>query len=382
MNDDEKFMSRALFLASKGEGKVSPNPLVGAVIVKEGRIIGEGWHEFFGGPHAEVNAIADAESRAASAGKGESPARSSIRGATLYISLEPCSHSGGTKKTPPCVPLIIKKGIKRVVIAAEDRNPEVKGIEQLKFAGIRIKSGILKQEAEEQNEAFFKHISTEKPFVALKLAQSANGVIGCAGKNNVRVSGKEFDDYVQKLRNRYDAILVGINTVLTDNPRLTCRLKGGRNPVRIIMDSHLRTPLNAKVLSSAHKDRVIIASVGFNFKKEEALKEKGAHVLICGKTQLPSATDVSPRKLGEKEADLKALIESLPALGIYSVLIEGGAQIAESALKERLVDRLIVAVSPKKISGSGLVPSPISAALLKKLGKRQMGKDTVYSGVL
>src|SRR3989344_3644428 len=253
---DEKFMSRALLLAAKGEGKVSPNPLVGAVLVKNGKIIGEGYHEFFGGPHAEVNAIKDAEKKGAS-----------IRGSTLYISLEPCSHSGGLKKTPPCVPLSIKSGIKRVVIAAEDKNPEVKGIEQLKFAGIKVKSGILAQEAEEQNESFLKYISTGKPFVALKMVQSANGKIGIKGKGKVWLSGREFDAYSHRLRNRYDAILVGINTVLADDPQLTCRMKGGRNPVRIIMDSHLRTPLNAKVLHNAANERVIIASVGFNFKK-------------------------------------------------------------------------------------------------------------------
>lgn len=355
MDEDERFMRRALELAAKAEGRVSPNPLVGAVLVKDGKIIGEGCHEFFGGPHAEVNAIKDAESKG-----------NSTPGSTLYISLEPCSHSGGLKKTPPCVPLIIKSGIKRVIIAAEDKNPEVKGIEQLKFAGIKVTSGVLKKEAEQQNEAFLRHISTGKPFVALKMAQSEDGKIGCIGKGNVRISGKEFDDYVQKLRNRYDAILVGINTVLIDDPQLTCRMNGGRNPVRIVMDSHLRTPLNAKVLANAHKERVIIVSVGFNFKKEEALKEKGAHVLICGK----------------KEADLGALIDSLPSLGIYSVLIEGGAQIAESALRDKLVDRLIVAVSSKKIPEKGAIKSPITSGVLKKLQKEKMGADAVYSGIL
>lgn len=355
-NEDEAFMSRALLLAEKGEGRVSPNPLVGAVLVKDGRIIGEGYHGFFGGPHAEVNAIADAEAKGAL-----------IRGSTLCISLEPCSHSGAGKKTPPCVPLIIKKGIKRVVIGAEDKNPEVKGIEQLRFAGIKLKTGVLEKEAEEMNEAFLKYISIGKPFVALKLAQSSNGVIGCEGESNVRISGKEFDDYVQKLRNKYDAILVGINTVLADNPNLTCRMKGGRNPVRIVMDSHLRTPLNANVLHNTREERVIIASSqAAPFKQEKALKEKGAHVLICGK----------------KEADLRSLIESLPSLGIYSVLIEGGAQVAESALKERLVDRLIVAVGSRRIERKGAVKSPITPALLKKLKKGKMGEDTLYSGIL
>ena len=354
MNGDEKFMARAILLAEKGEGHVSPNPLVGAVIVKDGKIIGEGWHKEFGGPHAEPNAFADAESKG-----------NPIRGSTLYISLEPCSHSGAGKKTPPCVPLIIKKGIKRVVIAAQDANPEVKGVEQLKFAGIKIKSGVLKNEAEQQNEVFLKHIATGKPFVVLKMAQSANGIIGCRGKSNVRISGKEFDNCVQKLRNRYDAILVGINTVLADNPHLTCRMKGGRNPARIIMDSHLRTPLNAKVLQNAHQDRVIIATAqSAEFKKEQALKEKCAAVLICGK----------------KEASLSALIESLPSTGIYSVLIEGGAAVAAAALKEKLVDKIIVAVSKKKINGTGTVASPIKFSSLSKPSSIvKMGEDAVYT---
>ncbi|VVC00040.1 2,5-diamino-6-ribosylamino-4(3H)-pyrimidinone 5'-phosphate reductase [uncultured archaeon] len=354
MSDDEKFMSRALALAAKGEGHVSPNPIVGAVLVKNGKIIGEGYHEKFGGAHAEVNAIANAES------KGKT-----VSGSTIYVTLEPCSHTGGGKKTPPCVPLLIKKRISRVVIAAEDRNPEVKGTEQLKFAGIEVKSGALAHEAEEQNEAFFKFISTGKPFVVLKMAQSSNGKIGCKRKSNVWISGKEFDAYVQRLRNRYDGILVGVGTVLADNPRLTCRLKGGRNPVRIIMDSQLRTPLNANVLKNAGKDTVIIAtSRRAPLEKEQELKEKGVAVLICGK----------------KEADLEALMESLPSLGIYSLLIEGGAQVAASALRKKLVDKLVVSVSSKRIGAEGAIKSPISSALLKKLNKEKMGQDTVYSG--
>lgn len=356
--DDERFMSRALLLAEKGEGKVSPNPLVGAVLVKNGKIIGEGWHEKFGEAHAEPNAIADAER------KGHS-----LSGSTLYVTLEPCSHSGEGKKTPPCVPLLIKKKIARVVIAAEDANPKVKGMEQLKFAGIKVKSGALKSEAEKQNGAFFKFIRTGKAFVVLKMAQSANGKIGCKGKENVRISGKEFDEYAHILRNKYDAILVGVGTVLADNPRLTCRAKGGRNPVRIVMDSSLRTPLDANVLKNAGEERVIIAaSQHAPLEKEQSLKEKGATVLVCGK----------------KEASLSALIESLPALDIYSLLIEGGAHVAASALEEKLVDKLIVCVSKKKISGKEAVASPITGAVLKKLrGKKEydLGEDRIVEGV-
>ncbi|MCX8175128.1 MAG: bifunctional diaminohydroxyphosphoribosylaminopyrimidine deaminase/5-amino-6-(5-phosphoribosylamino)uracil reductase RibD [Candidatus Micrarchaeota archaeon] len=356
MDEDARFMSRALKLARRGEGRVSPNPLVGAVLVKQGRVIGEGWHRFFGGAHAEANAIADAKER------GNSPA-----GATLFVTLEPCSHQWLGKKTPPCVPLIIREKIRRVVIAAEDRNPHIRGIERLKFAGIQVKTGVLKGEAERQNEAFFKYASTGKAFVTLKLAQSSNGFIGISGKGRVKISGREFDRHVQHLRNSHDAVLVGANTVLSDNPRLTCRLRGGRNPVRIVLDSQLRVPLSAKVLRNAHRERVIIAtSLRAPKERQERLKMKGASILFCGK----------------ERASLRALVESLPSLGIYSLLVEGGAQTAKSALKEGLVDRLTVAVSPKRISAKNAVRSPIGAGILKKLEKSKMGRDTVYSGRL
>ena len=349
---DRKFMSRCLELARRGEGKVSPNPVVGAVIAKNGKIIGEGWHERFGRPHAEANALRGIDAR----------------GATLYVSLEPCSHSGKGKKTPPCVPLIIRKGIARVAIGALDRNPRVRGMEQLKAAGIRAEAGLLSQEAEEQNEAFFKFISTGRPFVVLKMAQSADGKIGVRGKGIVRISGSRFDARVQRMRNRYDAILVGINTVLEDDPRLTCRMRGGRNPVRIILDSSLRIPLGARALRNAGREKVVVAaSKEHDAKKRLALEKKGAVVLVCGR----------------KKASLSRLMGLLPSIGIYSVLIEGGANVAASALREKLVDRLVVCVSRKKIGQRGTVASPISAKVLRMLKKRRkyaLGKDTVTEG--
>ncbi len=355
MGKDKYYMKMCLKLAKKGEGRVSPNPLVGAIVVKDGRIIGKGYHEKFGSPHAEARAIADAGK------KGNSP-----HGSTLYVSLEPCSHT--KKKTPPCVPLIIKKGIRRVVIGAKDSNPKVKGISVLKSAGIRVKCGVLKKEAERLNEIYNKFMKTGKAFVLLKMSQTKNGKIGIKGKANVRISGKQFDAAVQSIRNKYDAILVGINTVLADDPRLTCRVKGGKNPVRIIMDSQLRTPINAKILQNARHEPVIFASSSkCSRKKEQALKKKGAAVLISGK----------------RKASLISLVKMLPSLGIYSLLIEGGKKIAKTALEQKLVDKLCLSINDKRIAEKGAVASPVTVAVLKKLKrkeKKKMGKDTVIEG--
>lgn len=354
---DERFMRLCLSLAKNGEGRVSPNPLVGAVVVRGGRIIGEGFHERFGGPHAEVNALRGIDAR----------------GATLYVSLEPCSHGGGTKKTPPCSPLVISSGVSRVVIATEDPNPRVsgRGISQLRKAGLQVESGLLSREAQEQNEAFFRFMKTGRPFVLAKLAQSANGKIGIAGKSRVWLSGKKFDAYCHLLRNRCDSILVGINTVLADDPRLTCRMQGGRNPARIILDSHLRIPLSARVLRNAKKDRVIIAaSESHDGKKAEKLLEMGAEIFVCGK----------------ESASLPSLLCELPNQGIYSVLIEGGAKTVASALKTKVVDKAVVAVSRKKITEQDAISSPFSIPLMKRkllrLKVEKIGSDTVYSGYL
>ncbi len=346
---DSKFMRRCLLLAQKGEGKVSPNPLVGAVVVKNGKIIGEGFHKKFGGPHAEANALLGIDAK----------------GATLFVSLEPCSHRGHGKKTPPCVPLIIKSGVKRVVVAARDANPKVHGIEGLKAAGIHTEVGLLGTEARQQNEAFFKFMETGKPFVVLKMAQSSNGKIGIMGKGNVRISGRQFDRYSQFLRNRYDAILVGINTVLADNPRLTSRIPGARNPARIILDSRLKIPLAANALKNARKEKVIIATgKRMDGKKAAALRRMGAKVLVCGK----------------KKADLAKLLAQLPKSGIISVLAEGGAEVMKSFIAARLADKIIIAVSPKQIKSKNAIASPFSSAFLKKLERRKFGNDTVYEG--
>lgn len=350
---DSRFMKRCLLLAQKGEGNVSPNPLVGAVLVKNDKIIGDGWHEKFGSPHAEANAIADA------LGRGHK-----VSGATLYVSLEPCSHTGKGKKTPPCVPLIIHSGIRRVVIAAEDANPSVGGIEQLRKAGIHVQVGLLEKEAQEQNEIFFNFMKTGQPFVLVKMAQSANGKIGVKGKSNVRISGREVNRQVQQLRNRYDAILVGINTVLADNPRLTCRIKGGRNPSRIVLDSRLRIPLVSKVLHNARKELVIIAtSEKRDRKKQKQLEKLGATIIVTGKNK----------------ASMHSLFRKLPDFGIISVLIEGGATVVRFALRENLADMACIAVSKKKkIRQPDAVDSPFSKKFISTFTKKDFGSDVLY----
>ena len=355
---DSFIMRRCLLLAQKGEGRASPNPLVGAVIASKGKIIGQGFHGKFGGAHAEVNAINDAKLRG-----------HNVSGATLYVSLEPCSHSCAGKKTPPCVPLIIKSGVARVVAAAKDPNPKVcgRGISQLRKAGIPADVGLLATEAQELNAPFFKLMRTGKPFVCIKMAQSSNGFIAIRGKKRSWLSGKKFDSYSHLLRNRYDAIAVGINTVLADDPRLTCRIPGGRNPARIILDSSLCIPLSSKVLHNAKREKVIIATSGSHDRaKEKQLKKMGAIVLICGKNKV----------------SLPLLQKKLPPLGIYSLLVEGGERVVRSFLQHKLADKLVLCISQKKIAGDEAVASPFFPlpAGLYNVSKRKMGKDTVIEG--
>jgi len=350
-------MRRALFLAAKGEGRVSPNPLVGAVVVRGGKIIGEGWHKEFGGPHAEANALRGIDAR----------------GAALYVTLEPCCACVPCKKTPPCVPLIIRSGISRVVIASRDLNEAVCGAEELRAAGIKVEEGLLESEARRLNEAREVFLKLGRAFCALKIAQSADGKIGRRGAGKMAISGRQFNYYIQKLRNRYDAVAVGINTVLEDDPLLTCRLEGGRNPARIILDSRLRIPLGAKALANAKAEKVIVAaSARAGSKKASLLRKMGAIVLGCGKDRV----------------DLRRLLYLLPQYGIFSVLLEGGAQVARSALAAGVVDKAIVAASPKKIGRKGAVPSPFAPSFFCKLkakgqiSARRLGKDTVYEAYL
>ena len=265
MNLNEYFMKKAIELAKKGVGKVNPNPLVGAIIVKEGEIIGEGYHEKYGEAHAEVNAFKSLK---------EDPS-----GATLYVTLEPCSHYG---KTPPCVDMIIENKINKVIIGMIDPNPLVagNGVNKLIAAGIEVKSGILEDECKKLNEIFIKYIITKKPYVVLKAAMSLDGKIATKTGESKWISCEESRLQVHELRNKLSGIMVGINTVITDNPELTCRTQNENDPVRIIVDSSLRIPLDSKVLKNKDGKTMIATTKKADLKKMQALLEDNIKVLI------------------------------------------------------------------------------------------------------
>lgn len=320
---DGKYMRRALELAQLGEGRVNPNPLVGAVIVKEGRIIGEGYHEFFGGPHAEINAFKSS--------------KESVEGATMYVTLEPCSHYG---KTPPCAKAIIEKKIKKVVIGTLDPNSQVsgRGEQLLKSHGIEVVKGVLEKECIEINEIFMKYISSKKPFVIMKTAMTLDGKICTFTGDSKWITNEASRNYVHKIRNRVSAIMVGINTVLKDDPLLTCRLENGVNPIRVIIDSSCKIPMEARILSIADDAGTIMATTSRASKsKIKALEERGIRVIE------------TPEKQGK--VDLSFLISELGKSNIDSILLEGGSTLNYSALEAGIVDKVQFFIAPKIIGG-------------------------------
>lgn len=349
--DYNKYMKLALKLAEGGIGKVSPNPLVGSVIVKGSRIIGKGFHEGFGRAHAEINALGNA-------GKN-------IRGATMFINLEPCCHYG---KTPPCIDRIIASGLKEVVIGIKDPNPLVngKGIRQLKRAGIKVTTGILPEEAKKLNEIYIKFITKKIPFIILKSAMSLDGKITTRSGNSRWISNEASRRYVHNLRNRVDAVLVGINTVLKDNPELTVRgeiKSGAKNPVRIVVDSRLKVPLGAKVLNK--KAPTIIATTNrASLVKIKKLENKNVKVLMI--------------KSKNGKVDLKALVKSLAELNISSILVEGGGNINAGMLEENLVDKVLFFISSVIIGGRDAL-SPVEGKGIDKVNKAIRVKNTSIS---
>jgi diaminohydroxyphosphoribosylaminopyrimidine deaminase/5-amino-6-(5-phosphoribosylamino)uracil reductase len=323
---DEFFMKRALKLAIKGKGHASPNPMVGALIVKEGKIIGEGYHKKFGENHAEINAI--------------NHASESIEGATFYVTLEPCSHYG---KTPPCAERIVDVKASRVVIGTTDPNPLVsgKGIEILENHGIKTKVGILQRECVALNEKYFKFIKTRIPFVTLKYAQTIDGRIATSATHSQWISSGPSLKYAHKLRSHHDGILVGIGTVLKDDPDLTVRLVRGRNPLRIVCDSNLQIPVNARILQNQKKAKTLVATTPrCSGEKLASLEGMGIEVLVIDKD-------------GDNHVDLKKLLVELGKREISSVLVEGGSKIITSLVKEKLFDRMMIITAPK-ILGKGI----------------------------
>jgi diaminohydroxyphosphoribosylaminopyrimidine deaminase/5-amino-6-(5-phosphoribosylamino)uracil reductase len=357
---DIVYMQKALDLAVKGKGRTSPNPMVGAVIVKSGRIIAEGFHKKAGMPHAEISALKKAGMRA--------------KGATLYVNLEPCCHTD--KKTPPCTNSIIRAGIKRVVAAMTDPNPNVsgKGLRELRKAGIETNVGILRKEAARLNEVFAKFILKKEPFVILKIAQSIDGKIATAGGESKWITGAKSRQYVHALRNEVDSVLTGIGTVTKDNPSLDCRIRGGRNPFRIIVDSTLKISPKAKLLKFKDR-RVIIATTSkADPSKNRCLASLGASILVV--------------KSRHGKVNLQSLMKELGSLGITSVMIEGGSSIAASAISSRIVDKVLFFVAPKIIGGKNSVssiggrsPSVLSNAFqLKNINISKYGEDILIEG--
>jgi diaminohydroxyphosphoribosylaminopyrimidine deaminase/5-amino-6-(5-phosphoribosylamino)uracil reductase len=359
MGRDEEIMQLALSLAVKG--RTSPNPRVGAIVVKDGRTLGAGYHQKAGMPHAEVEAMAKLTSE-------------QLRGATLYVTLEPCVHT--EKRTPPCVPAIISAGIKKVVCAMADSNPRVsgKGIAALRKAGIEVETGVCEKEARAVNQAYAKWVSTGLPFVSMKMAMSLDGKIATRTGDSKWISGEKSRRFTQELRDRYDAVMVGIGTVLKDNPKLTCRINGGHNPVRVIVDSKLRIPLSANVLKRAHGMVIIGCGGSYDRKKKITLEKLGATVFSC------------PQKDGE--VDVRKFLGLMAGKGITSVLLEGGSALDGTMVDNRLVDKFYIFVAPKIIGGKD-AKGPIGGVgaktmrevlLLKELKVTRMGVDYLFEG--
>ncbi len=330
MMDDEQYMRMALELAAKGAGYVSPNPMVGAVVVKDDQVVGRGYHQALGGPHAEVNAIDDAGDQA--------------RDATIYVTLEPCNHHG---RTPPCTQKILNAGIRRVVVAMADPNPHVTGggNDYLVSQGLDVTCGVCEADAVALNESFIKYMHTKSPFVVLKMAATLDGRIATRTGDARWVTGPEARGFVHQLRHNMDAIMVGVGTVMADDPELTTRLEqgGGVDPVRIILDTQLTIPSEARLLNlSSTAETIIACGVDAPEKQKAWLKEKGAHLL-----ELP---------LVEGRIDLDALMKALGARGITSLLVEGGAQVAGAALKAGIVDKVHFFYAPKIMGGGDGIP--------------------------
>lgn len=323
MKTDHYFMNLALELAATAKGKTNPNPIVGAILVKNGVIVGSGLHRKAGEPHAEVHAFRMAGDHA--------------KGATLYVTLEPCSHHG---KTPPCAELVKDSGVKRVVIAMQDPNPIVagKGIQILRAAGIEVEVGVMESEASLLNERFIHNMLTSTPFIISKVAMTLDGKLATHKGHSKWITGGEARLEVHRIRNEVDAIMVGIGTVIADNPELTTRLpEGGKNPIRIILDSNLRIPLKSKVTNTTEAKTWIVTKENADVSKVALLKEKGVEFIFVPVTELGLDLDYLNKILFQK--------------GITDILLEGGSSLNGTFLKERLINKFIIFLAPKLLGG-------------------------------
>ncbi len=363
-DNDTAFMARALALARRAAGRTSPNPLVGAVVVKDGRVVGEGYHQKAGTPHAEVHALA-------AAGTG-------ARGATLYVTLEPCSHHG---RTPPCTEAILAAGVRRVVAAVQDPNPRVagRGFERLREAGVEVTAGVLEEEARRLNEAFFVYVTAGRPFVAMKTAMTLDGKIATACGESRWISGEASRALAHRLRSELDAVMVGIGTALADDPQLTARPPGtaSRDPVRIVVDSALRLPPDARLLQLDSPAPTWVATTErAPAERRRALEAAGAEVLVL------------PERDGR--VDLAALMAELGRREVTSVLLEGGATLNAAALAAGVVDKVLCFVAPKVVGGAA-APGPVGgpgverlagAWRVERLAAEAVGEDILLTGYL
>ena len=338
--EDIEYMRRAMELAERGVGFTNPNPMVGAVIVKGGKVIGEGWHERCGEWHAERNAFKNCTVPA--------------EGATMYVTLEPCCHYG---KTPPCTEAIIEHGIARVVVGMEDPNPLVagKGIALLREAGIEVVCGVEEEALREQNRVFLKYISTKLPWVAMKTAMTLDGKIATRTGDSKWITGAEARAYVHELRHRFMAIVVGIGTAVADDPLLNCRIEGRgvRQPIRVVVDSNARLSLDSQLVKTAGEYRTIVAHTRFAPEESvKALREAGVEMLLC--------------KEKEGLVDVRNLLELLGQSGIDSILLEGGGSLNYTFLAEGLADELYAFIAPKIVGGMN-AKTPVEGAGMEKM---------------
>ncbi|NNG27319.1 MAG: bifunctional diaminohydroxyphosphoribosylaminopyrimidine deaminase/5-amino-6-(5-phosphoribosylamino)uracil reductase RibD [Ignavibacteriaceae bacterium] len=347
--NDEVFLKRSLELAAKGTGNVSPNPLVGAVVVKNGKVIGEGYHKKYGEAHAEFDALINSTEDA--------------EGATLYCNLEPCCHT--KKQTPPCVPLIKSKGISKVVFSNLDPNPDVngEGIKQLQDNGIEVLTDLLKEEGKELNKFYFNYVKKKIPYIIIKVAQSIDGKISKSKNEQIWLTGEESNRFVHQLRAVHDAVMVGANTIAIDNPQLTVRNVAGRNPKRIILDGKLNINLNANVLISEDVENTwILTSKNSDKEKINKITGKGARVFQF-------KTDADER------LNLKDVLQKLGEEKITSLFVEGGADVFAQFIDGKYFDEIIILQAPITL-GEGVNGIPTSSLNhLKKNSSEKIGKD-------
>jgi diaminohydroxyphosphoribosylaminopyrimidine deaminase / 5-amino-6-(5-phosphoribosylamino)uracil reductase len=357
--EDRQFMKAALRLAAKGRGRVSPNPMVGCVIVRGGRIVGRGWHRACGDSHAEVEALRDAGARS--------------RGATLYVTLEPCAHEG---RTPPCTEAILAAGVGRVVAAMRDPNPHVRGggARLLAARGVDVSVGLMEKDAADLNSGFVKWARMGLPRVVLKLAVSLDGRIATREGNSKWITGKKARAEAHRLRSRSDAVVVGSRTVAVDDPALTVRHVLGPNPARIVLDERLASPCPARWLADDGVRRIVVATPKAPARRRAAFGEAGAEVWI-----VPA--------FGKAGVDLTAFLRAAAAEGLLSLLVEGGGELAASLLRAKLVDRLELFVAPILLGGAGRgwtdgirVGRPSGGPRLREVRLRRFGTDWCVSG--